>query len=421
MGVFFYLYFQAFVALQEYLVSNILLKTIRLLLVMITLLSKNLILLSISLVVFSLYSVVQGADTSRQTVNVAVIGPLSGSGAVYGVKQLRGASLAAEEMNEAGSLPWHINIIEADDQGRSGLVGEIARDLVFEQNVAAFIGCVNSACTHVLEMICVKVQKPQITTVSTDPSITRAGTPWIFRCLADDRKQAKALASYISGKSGMNRVAVLTLDNRYGRMGARTCRRLLEKNGLEIVVDEVFPAGSHDRTALAERTRQSKPSVIVLWSLYSEAAQVVKSLRRAGINTPVVAPDGVTTNSFLQLAGPAAEGMIVTLPFNAFRDTENTQKFLKRYKERWGEAADSFAAHAYDGMNILGLAIKRGGVEAFAIRDNLALTSNFTGVTGQISFDTTGNDIRDVDLAIVRGGRFIPLALSYKGKNWGKD
>lgn len=377
--------------------------------------------LSIGLVVFFLCSVLQGTDTSRKTVNIAVVGPLSGPGAVYGEKQLRGALLAAEEINGARSLPWHINIIKADDEGRSALVGEIARDLVFEQNVAAFIGCVNSACTHVLEMICVKVQKPQITTVSTDPSITRAGTPWIFRCLADDRKQAKALASYISSKNDMKRAAVLTLDNRYGRMGARTCRRILEKNGIEIVSDEVFPAGEHDRTGLIERTRQSRPSVIVLWSLYAEAAQVVKSLRRAGIDTPVVAPDGVTTNSFLQLAGSAAEGMIVTLPFNAFRDGDNTRKFLKRYKKRWGEEADSFAAHAYDGMNILGLAIKRGGIEAFAIRDNLALTSNFSGVTGQISFDTTGNDIRDVDLAIVKNGRFIPLDLLNKSNYKGKD
>jgi branched-chain amino acid transport system substrate-binding protein len=263
-------------------------------------------------------------------------------------------------------------------------------------------------------MICVKVQKPQITTVSTDPSITRAGSPWIFRCLADDRKQAGALASYICNGGSFKGVAILALDDRYGRMGSRTCRRLLEEKGLEIVFDEVFEAGIKDRAGLAERTGRSKASVIVLWSLYAEAAEVVKSLRLAGINTPVVAPDGVTTSAFLDSASLAAEGMIVTLPFNPLRGTDETRNFLLQYKKRWGEEADSFAAHAYDGMNILALAIKRGGIDAFNLRDNLALTSNFPGVTGQISFDSTGNDIRDVDLAIVKDGKFVPLTHSEK-------
>jgi len=370
--------------------------------------------LSIYFVFFFLAQAIYCEEPRSNVVNIGVIGPLSGSGAPYGEKQLRGVILAAEEMNESGFLPYSINIIKADDQGNSALVGEIARDMVFEQNVSAFIGCVNSSCTHVLEMICVKVQKPQITTVSTDPSITRAGTPWIFRCLADDRKQAKALVCYIDGIDEYDRVAVLTLDNRYGKMGARTCKRLLKERGLEVILDEVFPAGNHDRSALVQRVGQSKPSVIVLWSLYDEASQVMKALRESGIGIPVVAPDGVTTAAFLKKAGIASEGMIVTLPFNRFRKTETTRNFLRRYKKRWGQEADSFAAHAYDGMNILGLAIKRGGIEAFSIKDNLALTTNFPGVTGLISFDATGNDVRDVDLAVVKNGKFVPL--SYRDK-----
>ena len=349
----------------------------------------------------------------KPVVNIGVVGPLTGKASVYGLKQLKGVMLAVEEANKSGYLPFRLNIIKGDDHGESSRVGEIARDMVFKDKVAAFIGCVNSSCTHVLEMICVKVQKPQITTVSTDPSITRAGSPWIFRCLADDRKQAKAIVSYIVSQARSSfapvKVAMITLDNRYGKMGAFTCKRLLKQHSVDVCFDETINKGDHNRDDIAYKIKRSNPSIIVLWSLYNEAAQVMKSLQKAGLKIPVIAPDGVTNESFLKLAGSAAEGMVVTFPFNRFRKFDHTGSFLKRFKLRFNEEADSFAAHAYDGMKILALAMKRGGIESFALKDNLALTSNFNGVTGIITFDASGNDTRDVELAIVKDGRFIPL------------
>ena len=346
---------------------------------------------------------------SKELVKIAVMGPLSGPAKVYGQRQLQGARLAAEQINESGGLSYHIEVVAADDEGQSGKVGELARDLIFEDGVSAFIGCVNSSCTHVLEMICVKTQKPQITCISTDPSITRAGTPWIFRCLADDIRQAESLANYLLNNLKAKRIALLTLNNRYGQMGARTLHRLLRNGGQAPIMKETFQRGNSDRSELAKRVSRQKPDAIVVWSLYSEAAQVVSALRDEGVSCPLLGPDGVTTPAFLKLAGKAAEGMVVTYPFNPERPWPKTQKFLRDFKKRWSVEADSFAAHAYDAMMIMASALKRGGKEAFSLRDELAKTAAHDGVTGHITFDATGNDTRNVELAIVKDGRYKAL------------
>ncbi len=345
----------------------------------------------------------------KSLVKIAVMGPLSGSGKAYGLSQLRGATLAAEEVNRGGGLSWHIEVLAADDKGESGRVGELARDLIFEDKVAGFIGCVNSSCTHVLEMICVKAQKPQITCVSTDPSITRAGTPWIFRCLADDIRQAEALSKHLLRNVRAKRIALLTLKNRYGQMGARTVGSLLKEGGRPPIIEEVFLRGDRDRSGLALRVKAAKPDAVLIWSLYHEAAQVVRALRKQGVRCPFFGPDGVTTPAFLELAGSAAEGMVVTYPFDPERPSEKTQNFLRNFQNRWGTKADSFAAHAYDAMMIMANSLKKAGPEAFALRDAIAKTAAHDGVTGLITFDSTGNDTRSVNLAVIKKGQYLAL------------
>jgi len=346
---------------------------------------------------------------SPPVAKIAVVGPLSGSSAAYGESQLRGATLALEQLTAVGGMPVTLRLVAVDDGGESGRVGALARDLLFEDGVVAFLGCVNSACTHVLEMICVKAQRPQITCVSTDPSVTRAGSPWIFRCLADDVKQAEAIARHLIDVLHAERVAVLTLDDRYGQMGSRTLRQTLEAAGRPPAFVSTFGSGDGERNTLAERVARQRPDAVVVWSLFREGARVVRALREAGVSCPVIGPDGLATPAFIDEAAEAAEGVIVTQPFDPERPSPRTHDFLAAYRRRWGTEPDSFAAHAFDGMSILASAIRRAGTEAFALRAALASTAAFEGVTGLVTFDATGNDTRTVSLAVVRDGRFVAL------------
>lgn len=349
------------------------------------------------------------AGERPRAVRLAIVGPLTGPSAPYGRSQLEGATLAAEEANGSGRLPFRLELVAADDRGEHGRVGPLARDLAFVDGVAGFVGCINSACTHVLEMLCVKLQRPQVTCVSTDPSITRAGSPWIFRCLADDERQAEALVGYLTGEADARRVAVVALRDRYGLQGARALERRLRSVGRLPVFSATMAPGGEGLDEVVRRLVEAAPDAVVVWSLVSEGADLVRRLRAVGTGATILGPDGLTTPAFPLSAGPAAEGVILTLPYDGGRQDPVNRRFVEAYRRRFGREADSFAAHAYDAVGLYVAALERAGADPASLRDALAATREYPGATGSITFDGSGNDTRDVRLAVVRGGLFIPL------------
>ncbi|MEE8373247.1 MAG: ABC transporter substrate-binding protein, partial [Dehalococcoidia bacterium] len=120
----------------------------------------------------------------------------------------------------------------------------------------------------------------------------------------------------------------------------------------------------------------------------------------------VLGADRLVSDEFLQLAGRAAEGVVATYPYNPARDDPLLQDFHRRYQERFDEAPEAFAAHAYDGMTLLIRAIRNAGLNRVRIRDELTSLKSFRGVTGEITFDATSNDVGPVWMAEVRQGTF---------------
>jgi len=340
------------------------------------------------------------------------MGPLSDASAGYGRSQLDGVTLASEEVN-ARADDWHLRVelVALDDHSDMSGAGDRLVDLVYEQRVHAIIGAIHSAVTHVVQLISTKSHVPFITTTSTDPSITRSGNFYAFRCLADDLLQGRALAHQLFEVDGRKRVALLRQNNRYGKMGGAEMARLGRERGTPMVVDLFFDGAATSFPVEIEALKAAGPDALVVWSLYAPGATLLKAVRAAGLKVPVYGADGLVHPEFLRQAGPAAEGTIVTLPFNPCRPDPLTQAFLARFRERFGYEADSFAAHSYDALQLIVAAARRGAcVDRECLKDNLLLTKLHPGVTGLITFDQTGNDTREVELARVVEGRLQPLA-----------
>jgi len=352
-------------------------------------------------------------DAATADALVAVVGPLTGRAAAYGISQRDGAVLAAEELAAAGDVAGRrLGLVFADDAADQTRAGALARDLAVRDGVVAFVGAVNSDCTHQLEMVGAKLHVPQLTTSSTDPSVTDTGSRWIFRCLADDVLQAKAIASRIFGGgagAGRARVALLAQDNRYGRMGIAEVARAASAAGAPVAIEERFASGTTDFGALAARVVAARPAHVVVWSLYREGSDLVRALREAGLDAEILAGDGLVSPEFPRRAGGAAEGTIVTYPFDP-DGCERARAFVRRFAARFGRPPDSFAAHGYDAVGCLvAAAVRAGSWERAALRDALAATRGYEGVTGDLAFDATGNDVRPVRLARVEHGRFVPI------------
>jgi branched-chain amino acid transport system substrate-binding protein len=350
-------------------------------------------------------------ERSVRTFRIGVMGPLTGPAAGYGKSQLQGVTLAAEEVNaQADDTGLRVEIVPVDDRADMSGAGDRLVHLIYEERVSAIIGAINSAVTHVVQMVTAKAHVPMITTTSTDPSITRAGSFYTFRCLADDLLQGRALADRVYGADRHRRVALLRQNNRYGKMGGAEIARIGKERGLPMVLDRLFDGKEERFAEEVAALREKAPEALVIWGLYTPCAKLVRAIRRAGLSFPIYGADGMVHPEFLRLAGETAEGTMVTLPFNPCREDPVTRGFLERYRARFSHEADSFAAHSYDALMLIVRAISRGSCEdPECIKDNLLLTRLHPGVTGKITLDETGNDTREVELARVEGGKLVPL------------
>ncbi|MCC7139950.1 MAG: ABC transporter substrate-binding protein [Planctomycetes bacterium] len=341
---------------------------------------------------------------------VGVVGPLTGPAAAYGRSQLDGATLAAEEVAaRGGAAGARLRLEPRDDGADQQRAAAHARELVVGAGVAAIVGAINSDCTHQVEMVAVKLHVPQVTTASTDPSVTDTGSPWIFRCLADDVLQARAVVEHLLGTARARAVALVCQQNRYGRMGIAEVARAVRAAGATVVADEGYASGTADFAPVAGRVAAARPDAVVVWSLYREGADFVAALRAAGCTATVYAGDGLVSPEYPARAGAAAEGTLVTFPFDPDA-TPASRDFVRRFTARFGHAPDSFAAHGHDAVLLLADAAERaGGWDRARLRDALSATDGLRGATGELRFDRTGNDLRPVRLARVVLGRFVPL------------
>ncbi|NLI77414.1 MAG: ABC transporter substrate-binding protein [Candidatus Riflebacteria bacterium] len=341
---------------------------------------------------------------------LGIIGALTGPKAPYGLSHLQGARLAADAINAAGGVASHpLELVEADDRGEQGEAGPLAVRLIDEDGVLALIGSVDSGITHVLSMIAVKRHVPHLTCVATDPSLTRAGSPWTFRTLADDERQAEALAGFLARRQGVKRLSLIAGSSRYGRMGARTFARRARGLGIPVDGPHLLPTDELAWPAIVTAAAATRPEAIVLWMLSREGKAAATLLRQGGYDGLLAGADGLATPDFFASGLPAVEGTVITQPYDTDTPDPRNQRFRQAFRERFGRDPDSFAAHAYDTVRLLATALARSDLTRAGIRDALAALPPMAGVTGRLAFDATGNDTRPVALARCQGGRLITV------------
>jgi len=359
--------------------------------------------------------------TGLSAIKIGLLGPLEGSVLVpQGIQMLQGATLAMEEANKAGGykgIPF--KIMPHNDVG---LWGAAANEVVKmnDEKVWAFIGTIDDINSHVALRVALKVELPMVNTGDPDPTFTETRIPWAIRCIADDRQSSYALVNYIYRKKGHSRVAVLRADNRYGRVGIMEFRDAAQRIGYPLVLEVRFADGETSFTTQIERIIKSDPDAVVLWGNAKETALILNQMREMGMQQPVYGSDRLVSPVFLDIAGENAEGVVTTCQYNPTLDIPELKAFNNNYYKRFGQEPDVFAAHAYDGMNIVIKAIHKAGLNRALIRDvltDLKTFQGYKGITGEIIFDASWNDIGPIWMTEVRDGRFEfftppPLSLS---------
>jgi branched-chain amino acid transport system substrate-binding protein len=255
--------------------------------------------------------------------------------------------------------------------------------------------------------VALKLEIPWMNTSDPDPTFTETNIPWVMRCISDDRQSSYALVDYIYQQKGLKRVAVLRVNNRYGRVGVMEFRDAALRAGNPIVLEVRYEDGETNFDTQLERIENSNPDAVVLWGNALEMGLILNRMRELGMDYPVFVSDRGVNPLFIETAGENANGIVTTCQYNPKADNPKLKAFQKKYRERFGQEPDVFAAHAYDGMNMTIQAIQKVGLNRYLIRDELLGTKKYDGVTGEIIFDATWNDVGRIFMAEIKDGDFI--------------
>ncbi len=343
------------------------------------------------------------------TARIGFFGPTgSAPDADLGRDMLDGVTLAIEQANASGGfegIPFEL-IVRPD----LAIWGASSNEMVafkYVDDVLAVIGSIDGANTHIALRVALKTEMMLVNTGDTDPTLTETRIPWMLRCMADDRQQCYALAHHIFHERGIEKVAAFRVNNHYGRMGIAEFRDAARRLKHPLRAEMRWNYGDRDFALQLDRIAELKPDAIVLWGSAADAAAVVNEIRRREMPVQIFGSDRLASATFLELAGANAEGVVAAATYDPTRQDARLAAFRASFGKRFGHDPETFAAHAYDGTNLLIAAIREAGLDRIAIRDTMYAITHYDGVTGPIDFDTTLNDVGPVFLAEVREGKFV--------------
>jgi len=349
------------------------------------------------------------SSPKKDPIKIGIVAPLSGGAAMVGDTQVKGVALAIKQINAAGGIHGRevIYIAEDDEQIPAKSVSAVNK-LVYNDKVDAVIGTVNSSATLANMEVTRKAGVPQITPISSNPKITKLGNEWIFRLQASDEHQARAIVDYAINELKIKKPAVIYQSDDYGTGGKDVIVERLKELNVSPVAVEAFAPDAQDMTGQLLKIKNAGADGLFMWTMYAPAALIARQARQIGLDVQLMGGGGLTNPKLVELAGDAAYGLLNTQTF--FPDKEGASPeaaaFIDAYEKEYGMLPDSNAAMSYDSMMILAKAMEAAGpsLDKKKVRDAIAATRDYRGVTGVITIDEYGDANREILIIRVKVG-----------------
>jgi branched-chain amino acid transport system substrate-binding protein len=341
-------------------------------------------------------------------IQVGFFGALTGPTATFALSGKNGSALGAEEINAAGGvLGKRIEFVVEDDRGEASEAASVVSKLITRDHVVALIGENASSRTLAAAPIAQSYGVPIISPSSTNVDVTKKGD-YVFRVCFIDSYQGGVLSSF-AFRTLKARTAAILVDarNDYSVGLAAAFREGFEKEGGRVVGELKYAEGDSDFSAQLTAIRGLHPDVLVVPGYYTDAGLVARQARSLGVGATLLGADGWDSPKLAEIGGPAVEGSYFSNHYSVDDPSPAVRRFVVAYNKRYGADPDSIAALSYDAVRLLADAIRRAGsTEGKRVRDALADTKDFEGVTGRITMDADRNPIKPAVILKVEGGRF---------------
>jgi branched-chain amino acid transport system substrate-binding protein len=333
----------------------------------------------------------------RSTIKIGYFGDMSGPTFNFGRSAINGVLMAADEINYEGGINGRrIDVVIEDDRGSPEEAARLTAKLIDQDKVIAIIAGGTSGNSRAAAPKAQSSHVPMISSSSTDPAVIQTGD-YIFRACFADSFQGEVMASFAANTLKAQTAAILfDFNSPYSRGLTEYFKLSFLKLGGRIVTEQSYAQGDADFKGQLSTIRSAEPDVIYIPGYYLEVAQIAKQARMIGLTQPLLGGDGWDAPELWQLGGDALNGAYISTHYSSDDPSPVIQAFVVGYKQRYGNLLpDAHAALAYDATRLLADAITRAGTtESSPLREALAQTKNFGGVTGVITMDGERNAVK---------------------------
>jgi branched-chain amino acid transport system substrate-binding protein len=370
--------------------------------------------------IFGCFAGAKAVHAQDQTIKIGGLFPTSGPGAYFGAQDKQGIELALEQLNKSGVNGYKF-AIQYEDSACSPLPAtQAAKRLLEQYKPHIVIGEECSDATLAVMPLMEQAKVPLLNAGSSSIRITDPGNPWTFRIMPNEVMQGVDIATNASRRLNA-RTAVLLYENTNAGIGnAKVFGETFKSLGGQVLADIGFGRDVNDFTAIATRIAGlGKVDVIPTYTLEGQGLRITQALAQAGVTKggggqsiqlgTIWLPFG-----FEQKAGKAAVGYIRIVQFDPTDKREVVQSFVTSFKAKYNQDPTHINAHAFDQILVIADVVKRGGKDAQSIRDLMAATKGFSGVTGSVEFDKTNQNIK---MDTIHYMETLP-DLSWKALGW---
>jgi len=342
------------------------------------------------------------------TILVGNYGSMTGAEATFGISTRDGILLAMEEVNAAGGvLGKKLELKYYDNQGKPEEARLSVEKLINVDKVVALLGEVASSRSLAAAPVAQQNGVPMITPSSTNPEVTKKGD-FIFRTCFIDPYQGAVMAKFALNSLSKKKAAILRDSKSDYSVGlADYFTKTFTEGGGSIVADEKFISGDVDFKAQLTSIKSKGAEVIFVPAYYTEVGLIARQARELGLNQPLLGGDGWDSPKLTEIGGKAVEGSYFSNHYAVSDPRPEVQKFITTYKAKFGTIPDGLAATGYDAAHILFNAIKAAGtVEGKKLRDAIAATKDYSGVTGVITLNAQRDASKSAVVLQVKDGQY---------------
>ena len=361
------------------------------------------------LLAVSLGALLAAPAMAQQTIKIANIVELSGPGTTSGTNFRDGVMLAIKEINAAGGiLGKKIEATTSDTQSNPGVAKGLTQKAI-DQDVFAVFGPVFSGSIMVSMAETRRAEIPNFTGGEA-AAITMQGNPYVFRTSFTQATAMPKIARYITDQAKVKTLAVIYVNNDFGKGGREMLMKALDKTPTKIVADVSTDSGQVDFSAAVLRAKQSNADAVFAYTNEEESARLLRELRKQGWNKPVIGETVLTSQKVIELAGEAANGAVAHVGLTVDAPLPAIRAFRAKFEREYKYISDHNGMKGYSGVFALKAAIEKVGkldrkAVAKAMHTLKVKAVDQPGILMDVEFDAKGDLDRDSFLTEVKNGK----------------